>query len=90
MSDPEIILNLWYVVDDLGYIYSLRARAYLGSGSDDEKLAMLQKYAKTDYLIAKAFPIPKQFHINGQPILQIGIGYACRAKRTCSKRCSNP
>ena len=68
MDKPEIILNLWYVVDDLGVIYSLRARAYLGFGSDDEKLAFLKKFATIDYLIARPFPIPIRFHIEGQPI----------------------
>lgn len=29
-NHPEIILNLWYVKVELGCIYSLRARAYLG------------------------------------------------------------
>lgn len=63
MSNPEIILNLWYVQDGDGVIYSLRARAYVGHGSDDEKLEQLQKYATVDYLIARPFPIPEAFHV---------------------------
>jgi hypothetical protein len=63
----EITLNLWYVIDDLGFIYSLRARAYIGQGSDEEKLEQLQSLASTDYLIARIFPIPKKYHIHGQP-----------------------
>lgn len=62
MHKPEIILNLWYVFDDTGVIYSLRARAYVQSGTDEEKLAFFQRFAETDYLIAQSFPIPERFH----------------------------
>lgn len=61
-SEPEIILNLWYVHDEAGIIYSLRARAYVGFGSDKEKLALLQSHALVDYLIATPFPVPGRFH----------------------------
>jgi hypothetical protein len=69
---PEIILNLWSVQDSQGIIYSLRARAYVALGSDEEKLSMLTTFAQTDYLIARSFPIPENFHtrINGQ-LLQV-------------------
>ena len=60
MDEPEIILNLWYVFDDQGVIYSLRARAYVQSGSDEEKLRFLQRFAETDYLIARPFPVPER------------------------------
>ena len=62
MSNPEIILNLWYVMDDLGMIYSLRARCYVQSSSDEEKLAFLRGFAETDYFIAQPFPIPERLH----------------------------
>jgi hypothetical protein len=62
MSNQEIILNLWYVIDDERMIYSLRARCYVHSGTDEEKLAYLQSVAETDYLIAQTFPIPERFH----------------------------
>ena len=68
MDQPEIILNLWYVYDDLGYIYSLRVRCYIGVGSEQEKLRFLQQHANLDYLIAKPFPIPKRFHVNGMAV----------------------
>lgn len=61
-GEPEIILNLWYIFDDTGMVYSLRARAYVRSGSDEEKLAFLQRFAETDYLIARPFPVPERFH----------------------------
>lgn len=68
MDKPEIILNLWYVHDDLGYIYSLRVRCYIGVGSDQEKLRFLQQHANLDYLVAKPFPIPKRLHVNGMAV----------------------
>jgi hypothetical protein len=63
MAESEIILNLWYVHDDMGLIYSLRVRAYVGTGTDDEKLALLHRFANLDYLIARPFPIPDRFHL---------------------------
>ena len=65
---PEIILNLWYVVDDLGVIYTLRVRAYIMDGTDETKLEYLRTMANFDYLIARIFSIPKRFQIRGQAI----------------------
>lgn len=62
MENAEIILNLWYVHDDTGHIYSLRARCYVGSGDDESKLASLRRFAQVDYLIAQPFPVPERFH----------------------------
>jgi hypothetical protein len=73
MTKPEIILNLWYVHDDLGYIYSLRARAYLGYGSEQEKLAFLQQFARSDYLIARPFKIPKLWWLEGRPVFHQAV-----------------
>lgn len=61
-SGPEIILNLWYVHDEQGVIYSLRARTYVAMGSDEEKLGLLKRHATLDYLIATPFPVPERFH----------------------------
>src|ERR1035437_5668829 len=61
VENAELILNLWYVYDDTGVVYSLRARCYVGSGSDEEKLALLRRFAQTDYLIAQPFPVPERF-----------------------------
>lgn len=61
-ENPEIVLNLWYVYDDLGVIYSLRARCYVRTGTDEEKLAFLRQFAETDYMIAQMFPVPERFH----------------------------
>ena len=62
MDAPEIILNLWYVCDELGTVYSLRGRCYLSAGTDAEKLSFLRQFAATDYLIASVFPVPKRLH----------------------------
>lgn len=66
----EIALNLWYVRDEVGVIYSLRVRPYVCAGSEDEILAFLQERAKLDYLVAQPFPVPQGFHMrvieNGQ------------------------
>jgi hypothetical protein len=74
MSSQEIILNLWYVTDDLGLIYSLRARCYVHSGTDEEKLAFLRSFAPTDFLIAQPFPILERFHttlVSGERELKV-------------------
>ena len=68
MAGSEIVLNLWYVRDDEGVIYSLRAKPYVVVGSDEEKLAFLQERAAMDYLIAESFSVPKRFH------LKVGAG----------------
>ena len=65
----EVVLNLWYVRDEEGIIYSLRIKAYVTEGSDEEKLAFLQERARLDYLLAEPFEIPERFH------LTIGVGH---------------
>ncbi len=40
MGTREVILNLWYVRDEEGIIYSLRAKAYVADGSDEEKIKL--------------------------------------------------
>ena len=62
-ANPEIIINLWYVHDEEGIIYSLRARAYVGKGTDEEKLALLRECAEIDYLIAQPYPIPETLYL---------------------------
>lgn len=68
MGYREVVLNVWYVRDEEGIIYSLRAKAYVVEGSDEEKMAFLQERARLDFLIAEPFEIPKRFH------LTIGVG----------------
>jgi len=63
MPTREVILNLWYVRDEEGIIYSLRAKPYVADGTDEHKLEFLQERAKLDYLIAEPFEVPVQFHM---------------------------
>jgi hypothetical protein len=63
MANAEVILNLWYIHDDAGLIYYLLIRAYVGTGTDEEKVAMLHHFANIDYVIARPFPIPERFHV---------------------------
>lgn len=60
-------MNLWYVIDKEGLIYSLRVKAYIGTGSIKEKLEFLQQRAFLDYLIAEPFEIPQRFHVRLGP-----------------------
>jgi len=57
------MFNLWYVHGGDGVIYSLRVRAYLATGTEEENLAFLRKLAMTDYLIARPFTIPEAFRV---------------------------
>ena len=62
MDNPEIAINLWYLFDEHGIIYSLRGRAYVVAGTDEEKLSFLREFSRTDYLIAHPFPVPDRLH----------------------------
>ena len=62
----EVIVNLWYCRDREGFVYSLRAKPYVKSGSEKEKTEFLQERALLDYLIAESFEIPKRFHVRLQ------------------------
>lgn len=57
----EIILNLWYIYDDTGMCFGLRARAYIATGTEREKLDLLHLLAGSDWRSATVYPIPKQF-----------------------------
>jgi hypothetical protein len=63
MESQEVGVCLWYVRDQEGIIYSLRAKAYVLVGSDDEKLKFLENRAQFDYLVAEAFDVPTRFHV---------------------------
>lgn len=68
MTRPEleIVFNLWYVYDREGTILALRARPYILPGSDDDKLAFLEAFASSDYLVARQFPVPGTFLTAGE------------------------
>ncbi|MDX1461354.1 MAG: hypothetical protein R3348_09895 [Xanthomonadales bacterium] len=57
-EEGEVILNLWYVTDGF-IISSLRSRAYVASGTDEEKLSFLRKRANSDFTNAQSHPIPE-------------------------------
>ena len=63
MAEHEVVLNLWYLRDEEGVIYSLRAKPYVVVGSDDEKLTFLQERAALDHLVAEPFAVPERFHV---------------------------
>jgi hypothetical protein len=64
MDESEIVLNLWYVVDNgTGYAYCLLGRAYAMTGTDEEKLEQLRQLASTDYLMAERLKVPKNFQV---------------------------
>jgi hypothetical protein len=60
-ATAEIVANLWYVIDDQGFIYSLRIKLYICEGAEQEKLEFLRSRCYLDYLIARPFSVPKRF-----------------------------
>lgn len=70
MSHPELVINLWYVVEERqGLVYALAGKAYALYGSDEEKLQLLRQLAATDYWTAKFVPVAERFCVvapNGQ------------------------
>jgi len=62
--EPEICLNLWWFWNvETHLAYRLAGRAYALSGTDDEKLKVLQSLAATDFQIARNFAIPQRFTV---------------------------
>lgn len=59
-DQPEVILNLWYIYDNTGICYALRAKAYVATGTDEEKLELLRTLSLTDWRIAPIYPIPER------------------------------
>jgi hypothetical protein len=57
----EIGLNLWYVYDATGTVHALRARLYVLPGNDEDKLAFMEAFASSDFLVARQFAIPETF-----------------------------
>ncbi len=63
MQNEEVILNLWHIIDDGGFIHHLLGRAYLAAGSDEEKLKFLHERALLDWKIAQDFSVPERFKV---------------------------
>jgi len=71
-ENGEVILNLWYVTD--GYIISsLRSKAYVASGTDQEKLGFLQKRANSDFRAAQAHPVPDSLKTEVKLVGESGV-----------------
>jgi len=75
INTPEIVLNLWYVCDEMGAIYSLRAKCYVEIGDDQQKLEFLQIRATKDYLVATPFAVPENFYttVEGKSALKLAV-----------------
>ena len=59
------MVNLWAVYDaGTGLIYALSGRAYLASGTESEKLALLQRKAATDHVTATRYEVPSRFRVS--------------------------
>ena len=59
MYDKEIIINLWFVIDEQGFISEVRGRMYAIGGDDKEKLQYLHQYTDTDFMICSSHSLPK-------------------------------
>lgn len=79
--NAELIFNLWYVIDSSsGYGYAVSGRAYMASGTDDEKLALLKKLSSTDYMLAKPLPLPQRFSVTDGKETIRGVAHPATAK----------
>jgi hypothetical protein len=77
LSQLEVALNLWYVMDEgTAAIYRLFGRAYAVEGTDEEKLQTLRRLAKTDYLVARQFNVPERFKVKNTTTGQEQAGIA--------------
>ena len=59
MNNQEIIANLWYLIDEKGFIFEVRGRMYIAQGSDEEKLKYLHQFTHIDFMIAPSRSLPK-------------------------------
>ena len=78
-GDGEVILNLWYVTNRV-IISSLRAKTYVASGSDDEKLSFLRMRANQDFREAQVYEIPDDLKADVKLVdgkTEIEAGKAC-------------
>ena len=63
LRDFEIVFNLWYMRDEAGFIYSLRAKPYVAWGGDRDLWRFLETREYMDYHIAREFEIPERFRV---------------------------
>jgi hypothetical protein len=74
MTDPEVIVNLWYYVDEnKEFIFSLAGRGYIADGTDEEKIELLKKLSTTDYPNAICRFVPNRYKVHYAGKTQAGI-----------------
>src|SRR4051812_1035180 len=67
MSTLELVANVWPVVDETSMIiHRFAARAYVLTADDSKIGETLKTLANSDFMIARQFPVPKQFTIKTQ------------------------
>jgi hypothetical protein len=62
---PELIFNLWYVLDESGLIASLLAKEHIVAGTDLYKSKMLKERGNVDYVGTRIFEVPRKYDISG-------------------------
>lgn len=63
MAKEEVALNLWYVMDDDGFIHHLLGRTYVATGSEVDMLAFLHERTLLDWKIAESFGVPERYTV---------------------------
>jgi hypothetical protein len=62
MNTPEIVVNIWFIVDigtNLCYTWSIKPYALIGT--DDEKLKILEILAQSDYITVHQRKLPNYY-----------------------------
>ena len=62
-EEGEVIFNFWYIHDGI-IISSLRAKIYLASGGDDDKVRFLRKRANHDFREALKYKVPENLKVD--------------------------
>ncbi len=57
----ETILNIYLVIKN-GFVVGFKAKSYLSDDGDNEKINLLKKNAKADYLTSYHFDAPQNKH----------------------------
>jgi hypothetical protein len=77
MITPEIVVNLWYYVDEgQQFIFALAGRAYMANGTDEEKTALLKQLASSDYPLAVHCLVPDRYVTNYAGKMVPGVAHA--------------